>query len=131
MSETAPLTEGTQLANRYTLIRRLGTGGAAETWLASDRVADAPVALKILVAPGISADAFRREWQLAIRMMHAHIVRVFEYHDEDPPFYSLQFVDGPDASVLSGAAPEEVLPPLGLIADALRYAHAITMLRPT
>ena len=56
--------------------------------------------------------------------MHAHIVRVFEFHDEDLAFYSLQFVDGPDIGVLSGAAPDEILPPLALVADALRYAHA-------
>jgi tetratricopeptide (TPR) repeat protein len=112
------------LANRYTLIRRLGSGGAAETWLASDRVADAPVALKILVAPDVGVDTFRREWQLAIRLMHAHIVRVFEFHDEAPPFYSLQFIDGPDIGVLSAVAPDDCLPPVALIADALRYAHA-------
>jgi tetratricopeptide (TPR) repeat protein len=127
MSERSPtraLTEGTQLANRYTLIRRLGTGGAADTWLASDRVANASVALKILAADDISKDAFRREWRLAIRLMHAHIVRVFEFHDEALPFYSLQFIDGPDLSILSGATPDELLPPLALVADALRYAHA-------
>jgi serine/threonine protein kinase len=123
-SSTRALAEGTLLANRYTLIRRLGSGGAADTWLASDRVADASVALKILVADGVSIDAFRREWQLAIRMMHAHIVRVFEFHDDDLPFYSLQYIDGPDVSVLSGAAAGEILPPIALIADALRYAHA-------
>ena len=56
--------------------------------------------------------------------MHAHIVRVFEFHDEALPFYSLQFIDGPDLSILSGATPDELLPPLALVADALRYAHA-------
>jgi tetratricopeptide (TPR) repeat protein len=127
MSETSPTrapSEGTVLANRYTLIRRLGSGGAAETWLASDRVADGSVALKILVPRDVGVDTFRREWQLAIRLMHAHIVRVFEFHDEDPPFYSLQFIDGPDISVLSAAEPGDSLPPIALIADALRYAHA-------
>jgi serine/threonine protein kinase len=127
MSETSPTrapTEGTVLANRYTLIRRLGSGGAAETWLASDRVADASVALKILVSRDVGVDVFRSEWQLAIRLMHAHIVRVFEFHDEDPPFYSLQFVDGPDIGALATAAPGDSLPPLALVADALRYAHA-------
>jgi serine/threonine protein kinase/tetratricopeptide (TPR) repeat protein len=127
MSDTSPtraLTKGVLLADRYTLIRRLGTGGAAETWLASDRVADGSVALKILVAENVSVKAFRREWQFAIRLMHAHIVRVFEFHDEALPFYSLQFIDGPDIGVLSGATPDEILPPIALVADALRYAHA-------
>jgi serine/threonine-protein kinase len=127
MSEKTPtreLTKGTRLANRYTLTRRLGEGGSAETWLATDRITRASVALKILVDDRISVEVLRREWQLAIRLMHAHIVRVFEFHDDDVPFYSLQFIDGPDVSVLSGVPPAESLAPVGLIADALRYAHA-------
>ena len=127
MSDRKPargLSVGTRLANRYTLARRLGRGGAAETWLATDRITRASVALKILVDDRIGAEALRREWQLAIRLMHAHIVRVFEFHEDDGAFYSLQFIDGPDIGVLAGAPPSESLPPLALIADALRYAHA-------
>jgi hypothetical protein len=127
MSERSPtreLSNGTRLANRYTLARRLGKGGAAETWLATDRITRASVAIKVLVDDRVSADALRREWQLAIRLMHAHIVRVFEFHDDDAAFYSLQFIDGPDISVLSAAPPSESLPPVALIADALRYAHS-------
>jgi len=127
MSDRKPargLGVGTRLANRYTLARRLGRGGAAETWLATDRITRASVALKILVDDRIGADALRREWQLAIRLMHAHIVRAFEFHEDDGAFYSLQFIDGPDIGVLAGAPPSDSLPPLALIADALRYAHA-------
>ncbi len=127
MSDRKPardLSVGTRLANRYTLARRLGRGGAAETWLATDRITRASVALKILVDDRIGVDALRREWQLAIRLMHAHIVRAFEFHEDDGAFYSLQFIDGPDISVLAGASPEESLPPVALVADALRYAHA-------
>jgi tetratricopeptide (TPR) repeat protein len=127
MSERSPtreLSNGTRLANRYTLAHRLGKGGAAETWLATDRITRASVAIKVLVDDRVSPDALRREWQLAIRLMHAHIVRVFEFHDDEAVFYSLQFVDGPDISVLSAAPPAESLPPVALIADALRYAHS-------
>ena len=111
---------GARLANRYTLARRLGRGGAAETWLATDRITRAAVALKILVDDRVGADALRREWQLAIRLMHAHIVRAFEFHEDDGAFYSLQFIDGPDIGVLAGAPPQESLPPVALIADAYR-----------
>ena len=126
MSDRKPardLSVGTRLANRYTLARRLGRGGAAETWLATDRITGASVALKILVDDRMDADALRHEWQLAIRLMHAHIVRAFEFHEDDGAFYSLQFIDGPDISVLAGASPAESLPPVALVADALRYAH--------
>jgi len=117
------LSVGTRLANRYTLNRRLGRGGAAETWLATDRITRASVALKILADDRLDADALRREWQLAIRLMHPHIVRAFEFHEDDGAFYSLQFIDGPDIGVLAGAPLADALPPVALVADALRYAH--------
>jgi len=118
------LKHGTELANRYTLIRKLGAGGAAETWLASDKLTRASVALKILVSDRVSPASFRKEWQTSIRLMHAHIVRAFEYHDDtEMPFYSMQYIDGPDFSVLTAAPLDHILAPIALIADALRYAH--------
>jgi serine/threonine-protein kinase len=119
------LGKGIELANRYTLVEKLGSGGTAETWLAGDRMTRASVALKVRVSDAVTAAGFHREWQTSIRLMHSHIVRVFEYHDEaDREFYTLQFIAGPDISVLSGAPLEHVLAPLALVADALRYAHA-------
>ena len=118
------LRKGIELANRYTLVRKLGAGGAAQTWLAQDRLTKASVALKVLVSERISGDDFRKEWQTSIRLMHTHIVRVFEFHDDsDGKFFSLQYVDGPDISVLSGAPLDHILAPIALVADALRYAH--------
>lgn len=116
------LTKGTRLAERYTLERPLGRGGEAVTWLARDRMTSAAVALKIV--PASAARRLRDEWQANLRLMHAHIVRVFEFHeDQGVAFYSLQFVDGPDLGAIAGHALADVLPPIGLLADALRYAH--------
>ena len=119
---------GAQLANRYTLVRKLGAGGGAETWLASDKVTGASVALKTLVDASVPAQMLKREWQLSIRLVHAHIRRVFEFHDIDADekhgaFYSMQYIDGPDFAVLSAATPAAILAPVGLAVDALRYAH--------
>lgn len=119
------LSKGTLLAERYTLDRRLGGGGEAQTWLAKDRLTGASVALKIAGAESGASDRLRAEWQTNIRLMHAHIARVFEFHgDAENAFYSQQYIDGPDLSVLTGKSPDQVLAPIGLIADALRYAHA-------
>lgn len=118
------LERGTQLANRYTLVQKLGKGGMAETWLATDRMTKAAVALKISVDARLETDALRREWQLSLRLVHAHIVRVFEFHDdEDGAFYSQQYIDGPDAGILTGLPANEVLAPIALIVEALAYAH--------
>ncbi len=123
------LKEGTRLAQRYTLIRRLGAGGMAEIWLASDRLTDSRVALKFLAADFAGNAAYRdllhREWRIGSNLMHAHIVRVFEFHDDpDGAYYSLQFIGDVDLGILCGKNPDEALRPVGLIADALRYAHA-------
>ena len=118
------LESGAQLANRYTLVRKLGAGGGTETWLANDKLTHASVALKAAADPACTKDLLHREWQLSIRLVHAHIVRVFEFHgDGEVPFYTMQFVDGPDISVLSGAPLADALPAIALVADALRYAH--------
>jgi serine/threonine protein kinase len=122
------LKEGTQLAGRYTLIRRLGAGGMAEVWLASDRLADTRIALKFLATEWLADPAYRdllhKEWRLNSRLMHANIVRVFEFHDDpDGAFYSLQYTGDVNIGVLCGKNPADALRPVGLIADALRYAH--------
>jgi tetratricopeptide (TPR) repeat protein len=118
------LRKGIELAGRYTLVRKLGAGGVAQTWLAKDRLTRASVALKILASERLSAGEFRNEWQTSLRLVHAHIVRVFEFHDEPGCcFYSLQYIDGPDIGVLAGAPLPHILAPMALIADALRYAH--------
>jgi len=119
------LQKGAELADRYTLVRKLGAGAHTETWLASDRRTRASVALKILNSERLTATMLRQEWQTSLRLMHAHIVRVFEFHDTaDGTYYSLQFVAGSEIGVLSGAPLADVLPPLALVADALGYAHA-------
>lgn len=118
------LQKGTELAGRYTLLRMLGTGADTQTWLASDRMTRASVALKILHSERVSGDELHKEWQTSLRLMHPHIVRAFEFHGEPGcTFYSLQYVDGVDISALSGAPLTAVLPPIALLADALRYMH--------
>ena len=118
------LSKGTQLAERYTLERPLGRGGEAETWLARDRLTQASVALKIVSAAGDASARLRQEWQTNLRLMHAHIVRAFEFHeDASMAFYSLQYIDGADFAALTAQPLADILPPAGLIADALRYAH--------
>ncbi len=119
------LEQGTELVDRYALLRRLGGDGVTQTWLATDRFTRASVALKIADASAQSSAALRAEWQVNIRLMHAHIVRAFEFHkDSERAFFSQQYVDGPDFSVLSGLPVADVLGPVGMLLDALTYVHS-------
>ncbi|HZW59967.1 MAG TPA: serine/threonine-protein kinase, partial [Woeseiaceae bacterium] len=122
------LTQGMRLADRYTLVRRLGGGGMSEVWLADDHRSDGRVALKFLAADLAGnrrrREQFHAEWRQASRLMHAHIVRTFEYHDDpDGPYFGMQYLDGPTFGELDGLPLDLRLRPFGLVADALRYAH--------
>ena len=119
------LEEGAQLAGRYTLIRRLGTGGMAESWLASDRLSETRIVLKFS-RPGVAgADQWlKREWQVGSRLMHPNIVRTFEFHDDpEGAYFGLQYVGESAIGVTARGEPADCLRPLAMIADALRYAH--------
>jgi tetratricopeptide (TPR) repeat protein len=123
------LQEGMRLADRYSLIRRLGSGGMSEVWLADDQRSDARVALKFAAGDGASDASnkklLHKEWSVSSRMMHAHIVRVFEFHDDpDGAFFSQQYVGEQNIGVITGKDVVATLRPIGLLADALRYAHA-------
>lgn len=101
----------------------------AEVWLASDRLADTRIALKFLATEWLADPAYRdllhKEWRLSSRLMHANIVRVFEFHDDpDGAFYGLQYTGDANIAVLCCKNPADALRPVGLVADALRYAHA-------
>jgi serine/threonine protein kinase/tetratricopeptide (TPR) repeat protein len=122
------LKQGIQLADRYTLVRRLGGDGDAQIWLAKDRLTRASVALKISQRHSESTARLRAEWQASIRLMHAHIVRAFEFHAEpEVAFFSQQFIDGPNIGALTGLSAAEILGPVGLLADALAYVHGKAM----
>lgn len=100
----------------------------SEVWLASDRRLDKPVALKFLIGDTASlatrAEWLKREWRIGSRLMHPNIIRVFEFHDDpEGVFFALQYVGDTSIAVLAGEDPAVSMRPVGLIADALRYAH--------
>ena len=101
------LQQGIELASRYTLLRKLGAGATAETWLAKDRLTRASVALKILTSDRVTAADFHQEWQSAIRLMHAHIVRVFEYGDDS----NVNIVESGSPQLTFTRAPAEAVSP--------------------
>lgn len=100
----------------------------SDLWLARDERAESTVALKFLktelAAQTAYRELFHKEWRIGSRLMHAHIARVFEYSDaDDGPYFALQYINGPDISVLANENLSNALRPFGLLSDALRYAH--------
>lgn len=73
---------GRRLGDRYELVERIGSGGMAEVWRATDRSLGRDVAVKLL-HPHLAEDQsilarFRSEAQSAARLTHPGIVSIFD-----------------------------------------------------
>jgi serine/threonine-protein kinase len=119
---------------RYQLGRTLGSGGMAIVYQAHDRELGRVVAVKRL-ADNLShdrsfRDRFLREAQLAARLSHPRLVRVYDFgHDPDGrPFIVMEYVEG--GSLAETLARDGALSPARVVAVArdccsgLAYAHA-------
>jgi serine/threonine-protein kinase len=128
-----PLAEGASFAG-YTIVRRIGSGGMGEVYLAQHPRLPRQDALKVLL-PSVSADdeyreRFNREADIAATLWHPHIVGVHDRGDHQGQIWiSMDFVDGTDAAHLvrdrhPGGIPEgEVSEIITAVAEALDYAH--------
>ena len=127
------LAEGQTFAG-FTILRRLGSGGMGEVYLAEHPRLPRRDALKVLPADW-SADPeyrvrFNREADLASTLWHPHIVGVHDRGEYDGQLWiSMDYVDGIDAGLLlaerypAGMPTEEVVAIVSAVASALDYAH--------
>jgi len=121
----------TALADRYTIERELGHGGAALVYLAHDLKHHRQVAVKVLrpaLAAAIGPDRFLREIEIAARLSHPHILPLYDSGaTETIVYYMMPVVEGEslrDRITREGQLPlEEALRIAGQVADALAYAH--------
>jgi eukaryotic-like serine/threonine-protein kinase len=90
---------GGTLGGRYRLGEVLGVGGMAAVYLASDRVLERQVAVKVLSPPYAQnpgfVERFRREARTAARLSHPNIVAVFDSgSDAGQPYLVMEYVPG-------------------------------------
>ncbi len=140
---------------KYRLLRELGRGGmGAIVWQAHDEAFDRVVALKVL-AEGMATstqeiERFERESQSAGKLVHPHIVRVYEDgRTEHTRWFAMELIDGHDlgtelraqAAERLADAPAPILPPFAEagyvravaalcadVAEALEFAHRHSVL---
>lgn len=121
------------LADRYRIERRIGEGGMATVYLATDLVSGTQVALKAphaeLVAQ-LGAKRFEREVRISVQLQHRSIVPVLDSGIADGvPFYVMPFIDGETLEQrLRRTGPLPI--PLAIdlaceIAEGLSYAHGL------
>lgn len=121
------------LADRYVLEERLGSGGTATVWRATDKSLGVQRAVKVLdVAPGPDREALRERLRAEARAMaqvaHPNVVAV---HDVgacgDRDFIVMELIDGPSLADHLDAEgpmhPEEAVRVAVTVLQALGAAH--------
>jgi serine/threonine protein kinase len=128
-----PLNIGDVFAG-YTIVRRLGSGGMGEVYLAQHPRLPRRDALKVLPA-ALTADhdfgqRLSREADIAAELWHPHIVGIHDRGEfEGRLWLSMDYVEGTDAAELlrsrypNGMPRAEAFAIVSAVADALDYAH--------
>ncbi len=120
------------LADRYQLERRIGQGGMAEVWVATDTDLDRKVAVKWLktnlATDPVVTERFRREAIAVARLTHPNIVAVHDvFVHEGRQAVVMQLVDGKSLRQLLDSqrrlGPELTIHIGAAIAGALDEAH--------
>ncbi len=126
------LPEGTEIGQRYRLVRLLGRGGMGAVYLARDSELDREVALKfirddIADSPEI-LQRFKREITLSSQITNKNVLRVYDLGEADGvKFVTMQYVEGEDLAGRlrrEGALPTpDILSTLRQICHGLAAAH--------
>jgi serine/threonine-protein kinase len=119
------------LADRYRLVRAIGTGGMASVYLAVDLRHDRDVAIKVLkpdIAAQIGSDRFLSEIRTTARLQHPSILPLFDSGETDGLlFFVMPYVAGGTlrGRLENGPAysTESAVRLVVELADALEYAH--------
>jgi len=96
------LEEGRVIADRYKIIRHLGSGGMGNVYLAEHVAIGKQVALKTLnidyARRKILRERFLREARSASKIRHANVVDITDFGstDEGAPFIAMEYLDGED-----------------------------------
>ncbi|UFJ41988.1 Stk1 family PASTA domain-containing Ser/Thr kinase [Brevibacillus humidisoli] len=124
--------EGQRLGGRYQLQNRIGGGGMAVVYKATDLVLNRIVAVKVLRSQfGSDEDfvqRFRREAQAVASLSHPNVVSVYDVGQEDDTYFMvMEYIEGSNLKDVineRGALPVAEAVRIALqICDALDHAH--------
>src|ERR1041385_3604190 len=117
---------------RYRVVRKLGTGGMANVYLAEDQELGRRVAIKMLddrhAQDEQFVERFRREAKNAAGLSHPNIVSIYDRGEAEGTYYiAMEYLDGRSLKELilsRGPAPVSVAVDYARqILNALRFAH--------
>ena len=121
----------TLVDGRYRVLRKLGTGGMANVYLAEDQELGRRVAIKVLDERHASdeqfVERFRREAKAAAALSHPNIVSIFDRGETDGTYYiAMEYLEGPTLKELIRQGTPSIRTAITYtrqILGALRMAH--------
>jgi serine/threonine-protein kinase len=124
------VSEGSLVDDRYRVLRKIGSGGMADVWLAEDTHLQRQVALKVLHSRYAQdrefIERFRREAEAAAALHHPNIVAVFDRGHVDSTYYiAMQYLEGRSLKQLIdiGLTPEQAVYMIRQVLEGARFAH--------
>jgi beta-lactam-binding protein with PASTA domain/predicted Ser/Thr protein kinase len=126
----AEIAEGSVVDNRYRVLRRIGSGGMADVWLAEDSHLQRQVALKVLHRRYLQdqefVERFQHEAEHAAGLQHPNVVAVYDRgSDGDVNYIAMRYVEGPTLKELidRGLTPPQAVALVRQVLEAARFAH--------
>jgi beta-lactam-binding protein with PASTA domain/predicted Ser/Thr protein kinase len=126
------LADGAVVDGRYRIVRRIGSGGMADVYLAEDTHLGREIALKVLhrrfAQDAEFVERFRREASAAAGLQHPHVVGVFDRGEHEGTYYiAMEYLRGRTLKdVMVAEAPLDQLRVIsigGQILQAAGFAH--------
>ncbi len=118
--------------DRYEVVRKLGSGGFADVFLANDRLLGRQVALKVLSSRYAHdeqfVERFRREASSAAGLNHPNIVQIYDRGEAEGTYYiAMEYLEGRSLKEIivkyAPLSPELLVSISVQIVEALRFAH--------
>ncbi|CAG0969623.1 eukaryotic-like serine/threonine-protein kinase [Rhodocyclaceae bacterium] len=117
---------------KYQIIKKLGEGATSVVWLGHDPFADRDVAIKVVASSvfsggehgKIARNLFVTEASLAGKLVHPHIVQIYDaVADADPSYIVMEYVAG--GTLEPYCTPDRLLPMVDLVEMIFKCTRAL------
>lgn len=121
-----------RISGRYEILKKIGSGGMANVYLANDLILERKVAIKLLAFDFTddqeSLRRFRREALSTTELIHPNIVNIYDVGEGEYPYIVMEYVDGMDLNdyikTKSPIPHTVVLNIMDQILSGMSYAHS-------
>lgn len=125
------MNQGERVSGRYKILDKIGSGGMANVYLATDLILEREVAVKMMSLDfqddKDSLRRFRREALSTTELTHPNIVNIFDVGEGDHPYIVMEHVDGMDLKqYIRDNHPipyQKAIDIMGQILSGIAYAH--------